>query len=130
MRNRKRFAGGLAAVGALMLGAVPAALGAPAKDGDIRVAGTCTKASSAKLKLSSEDGRIEIEFEVDQNRVGRTWVVVIRQNGAVIRRLTKVTRAPSGSFEARVVTRNRVGADRFVVSASRSGETCSARAAV
>jgi hypothetical protein len=130
MRNRKRLAGGLAAIGAVMLCAAPAALGGPAKDGDIRVAGTCTKASSAKLKLSPDDGRIEVEFEVDQNRVGRTWVVVLRQNGAVIRRLTKVTRAPSGSFEARVLTRNRAGADRFVASASRSGETCSARAAI
>ena len=130
MRNRKLLVGRLAAIGTVMFCAVPAASGAPAKDGDVRVAGTCTKASSAKLKLSAEDGRIEIEFEVDQNRVGRTWVVVIRQNGAVIRRLTKVTRTPSGSFEARVVTRNRVGADRFVASASRSGETCSARAAI
>jgi hypothetical protein len=128
MKNRKSFVGGLAAVAALVLFAVPAAFAAPAKDGDIRAAGTCTKASSAKLKLGQEDGRIEVEFEVDQNRVGRAWTVVLRQNGAIIRRLTKVTRAPSGSFEVRVLAGNKAGTDRFVATASRPGETCAARA--
>ena len=128
MKSRKSFVGGLATVAALVLCTVPAAFAAPAKDGDTRVTGSCTKATSAKLKLSEENGRIEVEFEVDQNRVGRSWAVVLRQNGAVIRRLTKVTRAPSGSFEARVVTGNRAGTDRFVATASRAGETCTARA--
>ena len=41
-----------AVVGAA-LALAPAAL---AKDGDVRVAGTCTKASTSKLKLSREDG--------------------------------------------------------------------------
>ena len=51
---------------------------ASAKDGDVLVRGTCTGPSSAKLKLSPEDGRIEVEFEVDQNRVGVRWQVVLR----------------------------------------------------
>jgi hypothetical protein len=120
--------GGLATMVGLALFAVPAVSAEPAKDPEVRVSGTCTKGSSAKLKLSAEDGRIEVEFEVDQNRVGRRWSVVLRQNGIVIRRLTRVTRAPSGSFEARVLASNRAGVDRFVATASRSGETCTARA--
>ena len=60
---------------AIALVAVPAGI---AKNGDIRVRGTCTKASTSKLKLSEEDGRIEVEFEVDQNRNGVRWNVVIR----------------------------------------------------
>lgn len=108
--------------------AVPAVSAAPAKDPEVRVSGNCTKASSAKLKLSTEDGQVEVEFEVDQNRVGRRWSVVLRQNGAVIRRLTRVTRAPSGSFEARVLAPNRAGVDRFIATATRPGETCTARA--
>jgi hypothetical protein len=46
------------------------AVGSPAlaKDGDVLVRGTCTARSAAKLKLSSEDSRIEVEVEVDQNR--------------------------------------------------------------
>lgn len=113
----------------LVLVTVPAALAAPTKDGDVRVAGTCTAASTSKLKLSEENGRIEVEFEVDQNRVGRTWAVVLRRAGSVIARLTRVTRAPSGSFEARLLARNLAGADRFFATGTRPGETCTARAA-
>ena len=44
---------------------------ASAKGGNgVRVSGTCTQSSTAKLKLGREDGRIEVEFEVDQNRNG------------------------------------------------------------
>ena len=63
-----------------------------AKDGDVRVRGTCTKASTSKLKLSDEDGRIEVEFEVDQNRNGVRWNVVLLQNGKRIARMSRVTR--------------------------------------
>ena len=108
----------------IALALVPAGL---AKDGDKVVRGTCTGPSTAKMKLSREDGRIEVAFEVDQNRVGRTWRVVLRDNGVVVRRLTRVTRAPSGSFEARMVVRNRAGVDRLAAKATRSGEACSAR---
>jgi len=126
---RKRIGIGAAlvtAIAAVALAVVPAAL---AKDGDVRVRGTCTGSSTSKLKLSNEEGRIEVEFEVDQNRVGRTWNVVVRQNGVVARRLVRVTRAPSGSFDARVVLGNSVGTDRIAATAtSRTGETCRASA--
>jgi hypothetical protein len=122
------LAGGVAATVVLAACAAPVAISAPAKDPEVRVTGTCTKTSSSKLKLSQEDGRIEVEFEVDQNRVGRRWAVVLRQNGLVIRRVTRVTRPPSGSFEVRVLARNRAGTDRFVATATRPGETCTARA--
>jgi hypothetical protein len=122
----KRRLTGCAALAGLVLCTAPAA---PAKDReDVRVAGTCTKASAAKLKLSEENGRIEVEFEVDQNRVGVRWNVVLRQNGRIVRRVSRVTRAPSGSFEARLLAPNRAGADRFRATASRPGETCRAAA--
>ncbi len=115
-----------AVLGSLALAAAPGAL---AKDGDVRVAGTCTKASTSKLKLSNENGRIEVEFEVDQNRVGRVWAVAVRRNGVVVSRQTKVTRAPSGSFTARLLLANRAGTDRISATAvARTGETCRAAA--
>jgi hypothetical protein len=111
---------------AIVLVAAPAAV---AKDGDKRVRGTCTMASTSKLKLSDEDGRIEVEFEVDQNRNGVRWNVLLFQNGSRIARMTRVTRAPSGSFEARVLARNTSGSDAFRARAtSPSGEVCTARA--
>ena len=106
------------------------ALGSPAlaKDGDVLVRGTCTAKSTAKLKLSPENGRIEVEFEVDQNRNGVPWTVVLTRNGTRVARLVRVTKAPSGSFSARRVLANAAGADVVKATATRRGETCSARA--
>jgi hypothetical protein len=120
------------AVVGLALAALVVALAAgpaAAKDGDILRVGTCTKSSTSKLKLSPENGRIEVEFEVDQNRNGVRWTVVLQRNGSRIARLVRTTRAPSGSFEARVVAGNGPGADVFRARAtSPSGEVCTARA--
>lgn len=120
-------------IGLVALTAVLAALAlAPAglaKRGDVRVAGTCTKASTSKLKLSEENGRIEVELEVDQNRNGVRWFVAITHNGARVARMARVTRPPSGSFEARILAANRPGRDVFAARATtRSGEVCTARA--
>jgi hypothetical protein len=105
-------------------------LGSPAaaKDGDVLVRGTCSGASTAKLKLSAENGRIEVELEVDQNRNGVPWTVVLRRNGTRVARLVRVTRPPSGSFEARRLIANAAGADVVRATAQRRGETCTARA--
>jgi hypothetical protein len=115
-------------IAATAMGAAILASGAGAKDGDVLVAGTCTGPSDAKLKLSDEDGAIEVEFEVDQNRNGVRWTVTLFRNGTSVARRVRVTRGPSGSFEARFVTRNGPGTDRFVARATRAGESCTARA--
>jgi hypothetical protein len=114
----------IAALAASLFAAVPAA---SAGRGDrVIVRGACSGASTWKLKLKHEDGRIEAEFEVDQNRVGRRWRVVLRRNGAVVLRTTRVTRAPSGSFEARRLLANAAGPDRVVAvaRARATGEVC------
>jgi hypothetical protein len=125
MNSAKRSALALVLVLPTGLAAAPAA---SAKDGDVRRGGQCTGASTAKIKLSEENGRIEIEFEVDQNRNGIRWNVVLRRNGAVIRRASRVTRAPSGSFELRALAANGAGADRISATATRRGERCAASA--
>ncbi|HEV2726693.1 MAG TPA: hypothetical protein VGV34_00275, partial [Solirubrobacterales bacterium] len=51
-----------------LIALVSLAATATANDADVRKAGSCTGSTSAKIKLSPEDGRIETEFEVDQNR--------------------------------------------------------------
>ncbi len=106
------------------------ALGSPAlaKDGDVLVRGTCTGKSTSKLKLSTENGRIEVDLEVDQNRNGVKWTVVLTRNGVRFANLTRVTRAPSGSFTAHRLIANPAGADVIRATAKRAGETCSARA--
>jgi hypothetical protein len=124
----RKLSAGLAAsvLAALAMAGTTAA--ATAKDGDIRAVGSCTGSSTSKIKLSEEDGRIEVEFEVDENRVGVRWSVAVRQRGQVVRRLSRVTRAPSGSFEARVVLPNRAGPDRISAVGTRAGESCRAAA--
>jgi len=100
-----------------------------AKDGDVERSGTCTGSSSAKLKLSPENGRIEVEFEVDQNRTGVRWEVVLKRNGSQAAAAHPTTRGPSGSFELRRVLADGAGADRVSAKAvSPSGETCRAQA--
>jgi hypothetical protein len=116
---------GLAACVGLLLAAAPAS----AKDGDVLRAGTCSGATTSKIKLSEENGRIEVEFEVDQNRNGVRWRVSLTRNGTRFARLVRTTRPPSGSFEARALTRNAAGAEVIRGRAvSPSGEVCTARA--
>jgi len=117
---------------ALAVATVVLAPVAGAKDGDaVRARGTCTHASTAKLKLTSEDGgRIEIEFEVDQNRNGVRWNVTLVRNRSRVVSTAATTRAPSGSFEVRRVIAGARGTDRISAVATRAGERCSARAAV
>ena len=106
------------------------AVGSPAlaKDGDVLVRGTCTARSAAKLKLSNENSRIEVEVEVDQNRNGVRWRVVLFRNGTQVASRVRVTRAPSGSFEARFVS---TGSGWFVARATNpTGERCTARASM
>jgi hypothetical protein len=95
---------------------------------DVRVRGTCSAASSAKLKLSPENGRVEVEFEVDQNRVGTRWGVVLTRNGTRVLSRGAVTLAPSGSFEVRRVVAPGSPSTRVsaVARAVGSGEICRA----
>ena len=112
----------------LALVALCLAPAAVAKDrAKVQVAGSCTAASTSKLKLSREDRGVEVEFEVDQNRVGVRWNVVLKRGGKVVLRTAKVTRAPSGSFEARAIVG---GSGPVTATATRAGESCSARASI
>ena len=124
----RKVSSSVVSVAAIVLLALAAAPSALAKDGDVLRQGACTGVSTSKIKLSEENGRIEVEFEVDQNRNGVRWNILIRQNGRRVASLVRVTRGPSGSFEARFVAPNRAGTDTFVATATRSGETCRARA--
>ena len=69
---------------------------ARANDDDVIRTGSCSGASDWKLKLSPEDGRLEVEFEVDQNVVGDTWRVRLLRNGELFATTRATTTAPSG----------------------------------
>ena len=118
----KRFATVLL-IGLLFL--IPAS-SALAGQGDVIRQGSCSGRSDWKLKLSPEDGRIEVEFEVDQNVVGDRWRVRIRHDGDVAFRGTRITQGASGSFEVRIVEPNHAGSDAFRARARNlsTGEVC------
>ena len=86
---------------------------AMAGDRDVIREGSCDRSSDWKLKVSPDDGGLEVEFEVDQNVTGDRWRVRIRHDGDLAFRGVRTTRGASGSFEVRIVERNRAGADRF-----------------
>lgn len=99
---------------------------AQAKDGDVITTGACSAGSEWKLKASPENGRIEVEFEVDQGKVGQVWSNVIRRNGTVIFRGNRVTQGASGSYTIRRVISNAPGDDAITARAKNlsSGEVC------
>jgi hypothetical protein len=97
-----------------------------ARGGDVIRTGNCTAASDWKLKLSPENGRIEVEFEVDQNRNGKTWNWSLKRNGVRFAHGQATTQAPSGSFEVRRLTNNGSGPDVIRARATNpaTGEVC------
>ena len=73
---------GIAALAAMLLTLAPTAFAGESKGGKgIVKTGKCSASSTWKLKVKSGNGRIETEFEVDQNRVGKRWRVAFMRNG-------------------------------------------------
>jgi hypothetical protein len=122
---RKAIQFGLA--GMLSLGLLTAAPAAFASGGDgVRASGKCSASSTWKLKAKHDDRRIQWEFEVDQNKVGDTWNVLVTDNGTTVFEGQKVTKGASGSFTVEKRSPNQKGADMFEASATNqsTGETC------
>ena len=117
-----------ATVGIVSAAVLTLAPGGPALAGDDDVIrrGSCTGATDWKVKASPEDGRIEVEGEVDSNRDGQTWRWRIRHNGSLSARGAATTQPPSGSFEVRRVLVDAAGTDTIVFRARnpRTDEVC------
>jgi hypothetical protein len=93
---------------------------------DVVRRGSCTRSTDWKVKVGPDDGRLEVEGEIDSNRNGQSWSWRIVHNGSVSAHGTRVTRAPSGSFEVRRMLVNLRGTDTVTFRARnpRSGEVC------
>jgi hypothetical protein len=122
MRTTRLLAGTAAAATLLATAAVPA----QANDGDVIRRGSCSETADWKLKVGPEDGRLEVEGEVDSNRVGQRWRWQIRHNGNVSARGRAVTTARSGSFDVERRVVNAPGVDRIAWRAVNraTGQTC------
>lgn len=116
---------------ALLVAGAPLASSAVAKGGDDRVVrtGSCSGTADWKLKAKSDDGRIEVEWEVDSNHAGQTWRVRVRDDGVLVVKTRATTGGASGSFSVQRSIANRAGADS-IVARSRdlsSGQLCVGR---
>ena len=113
------------AVGA-MVATAPAA---SAKTVVAQTSGQCSLGSHWKMKAKPDNGRMEFELEVDSNRNGQRWTVRITNNRRLVFAGSRVTLAPSGSFEVDRLTANRAGVDHFVGVARNlhTNEVCIAR---
>jgi hypothetical protein len=95
--------------------------------GGVRSSGACSLHSTWKLKAKPDNGRIQIEAEVDANRIGQAWAWRLADNAKTIASGTAKTVAPSGSFTVKRFATNLAGTDRITLRATNSttGETCS-----
>lgn len=96
------------------------------------VNGHCTGRSASVLTVAHENGRINIEFEVDQNVIGKTWRVGLSDNRQRVFSGYAKTAAPDGSLTVDMLTRDRPGLDLIRATAHNpvTGETCTASASI
>jgi hypothetical protein len=91
------------------------------------VTGSCTGNATSRLKVKPDNGRLETEFQVDQNRNGVRWSVTIKRNGRTAVKTSARTKAPSGSFSVERRLANGSGRDRISARAKNSsGQICTA----
>jgi hypothetical protein len=96
---------------------------------EVRVAGVCGRGATSKLKLKADDGGIEAEFEVDHNRSGTLWRVVLVQEHRVVYRGRARTGGRSGSWSIERRLGDYPGADQVMARAvGPRGVTCQASA--
>jgi hypothetical protein len=121
-------AGRAIAVGVALAGLVGAGAGAASAHDDdddrVIVTGRCSSGADWKLKVKTDDGRLEVEGEVDSNVAGQRWRWVLRHNGSVSDRGVSTTTPRSGSFEVERKIVDLAGTDRVVFRAVHDGQTC------
>ena len=125
MRILRLLAAAALLVAAMTIASSPVA----AKSGDVVKTGSCTGSADWKLKAGKDNGRIEVEFEVDSNHNGQVWRVKLIDNGVLRHRARHTTMAPSGSFTVRRLISNMAGPDDIVARARNlsSGQLCVAK---
>ncbi|GAA1949880.1 hypothetical protein GCM10009798_06400 [Nocardioides panacihumi] len=120
----------LIGTGAIALGlAAPLTAAGPAsaKGNDaVMTSVACAHGGHLKLKAKHDDGRIQIELEVDSNRAGQRWAVRITDNGAVVVSRHARTAGRSGSFTIEKKIANLPGPDRIRAHATFKNRTCTA----
>lgn len=90
----------------------------------VSASGACTNGGHFKLKAKHDNGKIEMEYEVDSNRAGQVWAARITDNGTVVVSRHATTGGPSGSFTIRKVIADKPGSDKIRARATFRDHTC------
>ena len=93
-------------------------------DDEVISVGSCSGGGHWKLKVKPDDGRLEVEGEVDSNVAGQRWRWTLRHNGSVTDRGWGTTTARSGSFEVERMLVDVPGTDALRFRAVRDGRVC------
>jgi hypothetical protein len=88
--------------------------------------GACSDRGHWTLKAKADDGRLEVEAEVDVNKAGQDWRWRIVEDGTVVRHGLATTKAPSGSFSVSRMITDHAGTHRIAFRATnpKTGNAC------
>jgi hypothetical protein len=91
--------------------------------------GSCSGSTVWKIKAKPDNGRLEVEAEIDSNQSGQTWHWVLKHDGDTVDRGASMTKGVSGSFSVQRRTGDNAGGDAFRFRAVNraSNEVCVAR---
>jgi hypothetical protein len=125
MKNTSRTAVVIAVAGVVGSALLVPAANASAPRG-VKSSGACSATSSWKLAAKPDNGKIDVEFEVDGHRSGQVWTLTIKDNGVRVFHGTRTTAGASGSITVSRRIANRAGADHLVGIAHypATGESC------
>jgi hypothetical protein len=90
----------------------------------VRTSGGCSGGAHWKVKAKPDDGRIEVEGEIDSDRSGQVWHWALRHNGSRSASGSSTTAGTSGSFEVRRRMADLAGTDRVVFRATHGQQVC------
>lgn len=97
---------------------------AQASDDDVELRGRCANGVEWKMKAKPDDGRIEVEAEIDSGRRGQRWNWVLTHNGSFSAQGASRTSGESGSFDVERTTVDVPGTDTFRFRATRRRAVC------
>jgi hypothetical protein len=124
MVTRTALATFAAAALTVSMGLVAPAHASHGGDDGIRTSGRCSSGAHWKLKAKHDDGRIEVEGEIDSNHAGQKWHWTLKHNDSTSAKGTKRTGGGSGSFEVERRMADLAGKDHFSFRATHGGSVC------
>jgi hypothetical protein len=104
--------------------ALPLSARADDEPDDIRRTGACSRASEVQLRLRSDDGVIRVEIEIEADRRGSKWAVILLHERRIAFRGDLRT-GRDRSIELRRSVPDWLGTDSFALRATGPrGESC------